>query len=738
MVLARVARLLIASATLFAMPAEAAAPAKSKAQSQILLQADEVVYDSNSSVVSAQGHVEIDDEGRILIADKVTYDQDNDRVTASGHVSLTDEKGNVSFSDHVILTDRMRDGALAGFGALIGKNGRLAAVSAERVAGTKVIAHRSVYSPCKICNQPGQRTPLWQVKSERVVYDQVQHRIRFEHATVDFYGVPVFYAPYFSVPDPTIHHASGVLEPLVGSTSTTGYYLRVPAYVAFSDSSDMTVAPMHSLKNDDMLSVEYRQRWQNGGMWLQGSGAYNPNGGLGGTGPQTYGNLFGSGRIALDNSNDWRMGFDLQLTSNNAYMQDFDISALDRLVNDLFVENESGRSRFLLSSYYFQGLRATDNPDLFPYVLPQIDYTYIPQHNILGGTFKLNINSIALGQTFGPDSQRLTEEVSWRRPFTLGNGQLWTIQMDVRSDFYHVDNDGLDQADYPGVPTGSHYYSRAIPYMALDWRWPFLADAGEGRSFILEPIAQVIAQPYGGNLAGLPIEDSSAFELDDNNIFSFNPLPGYDLVESGPRVNYGLMVEEMFSGGEAQAEIGQSYHLKTDPILDAYTGETGTSSDIIGRFSATFPHFSVIDRVDLDRDDGSLERNELTLKTSYGRSSFAVNYLQLPANSANDVLRQQQVTAQADLNIFDNWQLFGAIQQDALTGKVLNTEYALGYQNDCFGLALGWRNRYTSDVVQGIPQSGDLVFRFTIQADGQTIEPSKLFPDDVFQPIIKQ
>ena len=73
-------------------------------------------------------------------------------------------KGNVAFADHVVLTDQMRDGALDGFGALIGKNGRLAAVSAERVGRTAIIAHRAVYTPCKICNQPGNRTPVWQVK----------------------------------------------------------------------------------------------------------------------------------------------------------------------------------------------------------------------------------------------------------------------------------------------------------------------------------------------------------------------------------------------------------------------------------------------------------------------------------------------------------------------------------------------------------------------------------------------
>src|SRR4051812_29967397 len=43
-----------------------------------LLRADEVTYDTQTKVVVAAGHVEIDYNGRILMAEKVTYDQAKD------------------------------------------------------------------------------------------------------------------------------------------------------------------------------------------------------------------------------------------------------------------------------------------------------------------------------------------------------------------------------------------------------------------------------------------------------------------------------------------------------------------------------------------------------------------------------------------------------------------------------------------------------------------------------------
>ena len=714
------------------------APAKSAASTdrQILLQADQVVYDGDSQTVSAEGHVEIVDQGRILDADKVTYNQKTDQVTADGHVTVTDTLGNVAFSDHVVLTDHMRDGVLDGFGALIGKNGRLAAASAQRVNGTMVIAHQTVYSPCKICNQPGQKTPLWQVKSERVVYDQVKHRIHFTDATLDLFGVPILYTPVLSEPDPTVKYASGFLAPDLGNSSKIGYFARIPYYFALSPTNDLTVAPQFSTLGGELVEGEYRARWNNSGMWLQGSLAYNPDGGLGGgTGPQTYDHLFGSGRFALDNgwanNAGWRAGFDTELTNNAAYMRFYDISYLDRLVNDLFIEDVNGRSRFALTGYYFQGLRATDMQSTIPYVLPQLDYTFIPIDKVAGGRFRFDVNSVSLGRSNGPDSQRFTTELNWRLPMVFGGGQLWTLIADARGDVFHVDNN--DPVDFPDVPDKSRYVMRGVPYVALDWRWPFVSESRNGNSYVLEPLAQLIAQPYGGNPAGLPNEDTDAFEFDANNLFSVDQLPGYDLIESGPRANVGFIADAMFKGGELQGLVGQTYRLKPDPIFAALTGENGTASDVISRVSLKFPHLDFTDQLDFDRGNGSVRRHEIYVTGTYGRSSLQIAYVQLPAEALTLGLpSREQVNAQADINFYQNWQAFAAIERDLLAGQMLDTEYGLGYEDECLAISVAYRRKYTFDAIQGVPPSTSVILRFSLKTGDQPVQPFSLFPQNVF------
>jgi LPS-assembly protein len=720
-----------AAAQTAAAPAKAAAKPAPVAAGQVLLQADQVVYDGDAQTVTAVGHVEIVDQGRILDADRVTYNQKTDTVTADGHVTVTDATGNVAFSNHVVLTDHMRDGALSGFGALIGKNGRLAAASAQRVGGTMVIANQTAYSPCKICNQPGQRTPVWQVKSERVVYDQVKHRIHFTDATLDLFGVPILYTPVLSEPDPTVKYSSGLLAPDLGNSTKIGYFVRLPYYIALSPTNDLTVAPQFSTLGGEMLETEYRARWNNSGMWLQSSIAYNPDGGLGGSsGPQFYDHLFGSGRFAINDN--WRTGFDAEMTNNSAYMRFYDISYLDRLVNDLFVEDEFGRSRFAVTGYYFQGLRATDLQSTIPYVLPQVDYTFIPTSSVAGGRFRFDINSVALSRSNGPNSQRLTSELDWRKPFVFGGGQLWTLIAHARGDMYHLDNN--DPVDFPGVPDKSRVVARGIPYLALDWRWPFVADSTSGKSsYVLEPVAQMIAQPYGGNPAGLPIEDADAFEFDDNNLFSVNQLPGYDLVESGPRANVGVIADALFKGGEIQGLIGQTYRLKPDPIFANFAGENGTASDVIGRVSLKFPHFNFTYRLDLDRGNGTLRRHEVYVTGTYGRSSVQVAYVQLPAQALSLGLpTREQINVQGDINIYQNWQVFAAVERDLLAGKMLDTEYGLGYEDECLAISVAYRRKYTFDAIQGVPPSTSVILRFSLKTGDQPVQPFSLFPQNVF------
>mgnify|MGYP003340637590 FL=1 len=112
----------VALAAAIAFGPAAAAPAPER---QLLLQADEITYDTNAGTVNARGHVQVSSGTRTLMADELSYDEKADKVIASGKVSIQETGGNVAFADRVELTQDLREGALQGLAALIGDNGQI-------------------------------------------------------------------------------------------------------------------------------------------------------------------------------------------------------------------------------------------------------------------------------------------------------------------------------------------------------------------------------------------------------------------------------------------------------------------------------------------------------------------------------------------------------------------------------------------------------------------------------------
>jgi LPS-assembly protein len=703
--------------------------APEKQQKAGLLRADQVDYDTNTGVTNAHGHVEVDYNGQILLADRVTYDSNTDTVTADGHVILMQPDGNVGFSNRAVLTDQMKDGVLSGFAALIGKTGRLAGTSATRVGGVKTIASRAVYTNCKVCNQPGQRTPLWQVEAARVIYDESTHRIIYHDAIIDAFGIPVIYTPFFTNSDPTVRRSSGILLPQVADSSTLGWYTRIPIYVSLTDSQDFTIAPFITSEKGDVLETEYRQRWNDGGFWLQPSIAYNPHGGDFNNQPQTYSSLFGAGQWQIDDI--WKAGFDAQVTSNETWLELYKISQAQRLTNDMYVEGISGRSRFEITGYFFQGLLATDNNQEFPVVLPLIDYTYIPESTLLGGDFRLDFNTASVSRQVGQEDQRATAEVNWKLPLVTSSGQLITLVADTRGDIYHVDSPELG-----APPTDNHYISRGLPYAAIDWRWPFVSNAPSSNvSYIFEPIAQVIGAPYGGNPAGIPNEDSTDLQFDETDIFSFNRSPGYDLVETGPRANVGFRTQALFPTGSVELMVGQAFRLKPDPIFASDSGISGTKSDLVGRLTVNFlPHFDFTERVDINESSGTLERNEVYVDAYYGRSSLEVSYLKVPEEEVTLGLpTREEVNAQALVNVWKDWMVYASGQRNLQTSTMIADELGFGYDDECIGISISYRRTYTTD--RNVPPSTDVLVRFNLKTSETPPDHSLLFPQHLYSHI---
>lgn len=682
-------------------------PAAPAVQSPLLLEADDVTYDGAKRIVTARGNVQVMNDNRQLMADQVTYDEVADRVTAQGHVSVREPDGSVAFADSVELTQGLREGALQGLAALIGQNGRLAAASGERREGRFTVARGAIFTPCTICEEEENPEPLWQIKAGRVIHDQVEKRIYFDDATFEFMGVPVFYLPFFSQADPTVRHKSGFLLPDFGSSSTLGTFIKVPYYVSLDDSRDLTLSPYLTGNAGNVMQAELRQRFNNGGFWLQGSLGYDDHGKQ-----NWFSHMFGSGRLGL--ANNWRTGFDVQLTSDDVYLQRYELSYLDRLTTDLFVDRVSGRNRLALTGFFFQSLRASDISGQIPMALPLVEATFIPEEKILGGRLRLDASALALQRDVGTDMMRGSATADFRRPFVTNDGQLFTFQAIGRSDIYHL-SDAKFSA--PLAAHNSETISRALGLAMLEWRWPFVREMGIGNAnLVIEPIAQLVGASTGGNPRGIPNEDSTSVEFDATNLFSPYQVPGLDLWTGGPRSNVGIRATAMLPRGTIEATLGEDFRFVPDPNLPPALGIGGDKSDIVGQFKVDLPPFlSLTHQFNIDPGGGgSLRRNEVYLKAQFGQSSVNLSYQKLPVTAADPTLgEQEQVFLDTTVFFTDNWAVFAGARRDIAKSQMLESSIGVRYEDECFILSLGFHRRDTATL--NLRPASAVIFRLGLK-----------------------
>jgi lipopolysaccharide export system protein LptA len=74
----------------------------------ISFSADSMTRDETAGTITAHGHVEMEQAGRILKADQVVYSVTTGKLNAIGHVVLLDANGDVHLADSIDLSDQMK------------------------------------------------------------------------------------------------------------------------------------------------------------------------------------------------------------------------------------------------------------------------------------------------------------------------------------------------------------------------------------------------------------------------------------------------------------------------------------------------------------------------------------------------------------------------------------------------------------------------------------------------------
>ena len=709
--------LLCAPGAAFAQ-AETAPPPEEIAQ--VAFSADQLIYDENADTVTATGDVRMNREGYNLRADSVVWSRTTGEVRAIGDVRVISPAGDIAYGDSVVLEDNLRDGIVENLLLVLEDGGRLAAIQARRENGLTIL-DRAAYTPCAVVTPEGcPKDPTWQINAVRVVHDPVRHRISYQGATLNLFGMPVLGLPGLSHPEGSQGGGSGLLVPEVRFSRRNGLELSVPYYLRLAPNRDATFTPHVYSDVLPMLEAEYRQLTSLGAFQLRGYVTHGSRLELdplalpapgGNEGWRAY--LEGNGRFQLSPA--WSITGSARYVTDRTFLRRYDISRDDRLRSMINAERIGTDSYISIAGWAFQGLRITDVSGQQPIALPAIDAHWRLPESYFGGRVELQANSLAILRPEGQDSQRAFASARWDRRSITSLGQELTLTAYARGDLYHANDTGLTQTIiYRGTEGWS---GRFIGALAADLRWPLVGEFLNGTQR-LTPRLQFVASPPTENM-DIPNEDARSVELEDSNLFALNRFPGYDRWEDGLRVTYGADWAADLPGVSIRANIGQSYRLNTRAtILPPGTGLSDRFSDFVGRTNVRVGRrVNLVHRFRLDKDNLAIRRNEIDAVIG-GRQTYAtIGYLRLDRDidqSIEDLRDREEVRFGGRVRFARYWSVFGSTVVDltnrdedplSLADGFEPVRHRLGilYDDECIELGLTWRRDYetTGDASRG-------------------------------------
>jgi LPS-assembly protein len=464
-------------------------------------------------------------------------------------------------------------------------------------------------------------------------------------------------------------------------------------------------------------------------------------------------------------ANDYKLqGIDF----SNYYFQD--------IVSSVYLRGQAEHSFFDLSAYHFEGTTANDDDRTLPQAVPVFDYNRVfavPADRTygLGGEATVDVNIANITQsnaafqstglqtfdnayhlynvcettvgnkymnTYYPgacllrsiagDYTRASGQASWQRSYIDGIGEVWKPFVFARADGESTElnetgsiiyasalgtstvANSSQAAFFSGGNQGS--FARGMAGLGLEYQYPFALTNSWG-SQTITPIAQFIARPNEVVPSIQPNEDAQSLVFDETNLFAWNKFSGYDRIEGGTRLNYGLQYTASFAnGGHANVVTGESIQVAGQNSYTLFDmANTGMDSGLDRRFSnfvagemiqPTSAPISLLSKQQFDSATFQLDRFDAIAKATFAGVTGSVDYALYAAQPALGwEYPREGLTGSASYKLRDRWTIDGSLVLDMsrhyydVPGQETPVFYPIGYS-----LGLGYKDECTTLTIR--------------------------------------
>ncbi len=693
---------------------------------EVILKADQFQENSDTSVITASGNVEIRVGPRMMKADRVIYDRTTETVRAQGHVQITDESGQVQFADEIEADQDFRNGFATRFSARMGgKNGQqqgiVTASSAVRTDGVRNSLEQVIFTNCPICEETG-TDPTWALRARRATLDQNDQMISYQDAVLELAGIPVLYVPWFAHPDPNSERRSGLLIPDIGVSSRLGAFYEQPYLFVISPSEDLVVAPMLSTNVKPLVKLDYRHRFFSGLIEAQGSFTHEQDFDSDGNkfGDDTWrSHLYASGRF--DINKDWQWGFGVESQTDDLYDHRYDIDGENelrgliasqprQLLTQLYTTAQQPDFYFEAGTFLFQGLRATDIDSQIPTVAPALFAQKVFDFGA-GGQIAANFNAVGLfrndvatlpnGQ-LSLNSARATVSAEYGSQTVFGPGLVFEPFASGRGDVYRIDAGGA---------AGPQDLSRFLGVAGGQISYPLISRSA-GMDIIVEPIMMAAYGTPDANNPIIPNEDSLVFEADETNLFKPSAVTNYDLWEGGARAAVGVnATAQVGKDFEFSALVGRRWREQADPSFNKLSNLSQENSDYVAAVKADLAKVVEVGARFRMNDDLSVNRVDVNAGVNFWRIRGDARYFKVSETPSG--APDEGINWNGSFAVDDHWAAVVRQSRNIAQNEDIRLSLGVRYQDECSYFLIAYERSGGRDRTLGPSEAIRFTFALT-------------------------
>ena len=639
----------------------------SKKQVKVMSDSAEVL---ENQLASFAGNVDITTDSAVIHAEKAEVSDNGKSVSATGNVTYSDRQLSVSSDGLSVSSQTQTLNMQNTVYQLTGFVGHGAAEEIDISADDGISLKEVSFTTCPL----GQED--WRLVASEISIEQGETMGEARHTRFYVGDVPVLYLPYFAFPVSN-QRQSGLLFPLISSSTSTGIDYEQPYYWNIAPNYDMTISPRLMSNRGVQLKTEFRYLTENsqGNLFLE----YLPN----------------DTKLASDDSryfyryqhqgtlgDSWMLNADLNGISDNNYIVDLGSDFYNR--SDTTINRTLGVEYFSNHVDFSLYVRDFDTIGDYEDIYRALPEAKIQLRQPLGDMLALTVDSELAyfdnAQENNPTALRWHVAPTLSLPYQRYWGEM-TAELTVMNTYYHqreIEGTQLEEEVNRTLTRG-----RLFSSLYLERNDNLL---GNNMTVTLEPKIQYLYTSYEDQ-SNIGLYDTTALLNDVNGLFRGQEFTGLDRINDNNQITLGVTSRVIDDANREQfvVSLGQIFYL-ADTRITATTDDRNRSAlaaELDWRFD---DNWFVHSTVQIATDNDKVERSSMVLEYRRDNESLVQMSHRFVRDLSGETIDQLGISA--SWPIAKNWHWVGRSFRDLERDRSIENYFGVQYESCCWAVRL--------------------------------------------------